>query len=466
MLKTSLGSLLLLAPLAAQESYWVANRASLDIMEVSPWGSVVQRVATPTTLRSAHVAPDGKVWIVRFGATVLDIFDPATATFTPVTSLGGAPFQIAFDAQGTAWVSGGTAVQNFSSGGVHIQTYAMPVAAPLGITIDGQGNKWIAQRTTPASVTRIDPTGTITNFPITGATMLPTGVIADFRGVGQPSRIWVTGDSAPQLAELDANGNTLNVYTYTQLGANGGGTVFDKAGDIWVSSFSNGALLQIDPTNGTVRNAYSFPPSINGLTVDSLGRLVATARVTFSGVGPPCELRRINPANGQLEVPTFLQFGTFSSTGTQSPASTPFQYATVVAPLGDMDGDGEQNLAEILNNTSPIDAGSNSEFRVESFGITSIGSNADFGVQASASTLWVLVFATARGTPLTIPGLSGQLRLDPATLLFNVSGFASSTLGIGIPATPSLRGFELLVQGVVASGANPGFRNVSGMKLW
>src|SRR5688572_5441188 len=85
-------------PALAQETFWIANRASSDIMQISAWGSVLQRVPTPTTLRHAVTAPDGKVWIVRFIQATFDIYDPVANTMTPIASPAGSISNIAFDA--------------------------------------------------------------------------------------------------------------------------------------------------------------------------------------------------------------------------------------------------------------------------------------------------------------------------------------------------------------------------------
>ncbi|MDO8349025.1 MAG: hypothetical protein Q7T30_02225, partial [Planctomycetota bacterium] len=175
-------------PTFAQESYWIANRASSDIMKISAWGSVLARIAMPTTLRSAHVAPDGKVWVVRFIQGTFDIVDPVANTITPVPSTLGSPYSIAFDAQGNGWVSGGTGVQQFTPNGTPIQAFPLTATSPLGITIDGAGNKWIAHLS--RSVTRIDPTGAVTNFTMPGVTVSPTAIIADYRGILAPSHLW------------------------------------------------------------------------------------------------------------------------------------------------------------------------------------------------------------------------------------------------------------------------------------
>lgn len=455
-------------PLLAQGNYWVANRASADIMRVSEWGAVLERVATPTTLRSCTVAPDGKVWIVRFGAPTIDIYDPATASFTTAVSPLGSPYMIAFDAAGTAWVpNGASALHQFDAAGVFLQTIALPFGSTLGITLDGLGNKWVAHRVAPASVTRVDAGGLVTNFPIAGATtLLPIGPVADYRGIGQPSHIWVTGDSANQLAEIDgATGATLNLYSLPTTSTAYPPT-FDKNGRIWVSSFSNGTIAQIDQTNGSVLLSTILTPSNGAITTDNFGRIRTSSRVTFSGVGPPCQIRRLDPLTGVLEIPTPLLFGAFSATGTQSQLSTQFQHCLVVNPVGDLDGDLDANVSEILNGTSPTDPTSNSNFRVESFGVTLNGSTASFEVIANPTTLWIVGFAGALIAPTPIPGFGGTLRLDLSTLVLTSAGVGNTSLPIAIPPNPALAGFEFFCQGVTFNGVSFDFQNVSGMKVW
>ncbi len=450
-------------PALAQESFWIANRASSDIMRVSSWGSVLERVPTPTTLRSCTTAPDGKVWIVRFIQATFDIYDPATGTFTPVQSPGGSPFQIAFDAAGTAWVSNGaSAVHTFDPAGNFLLTYTLTATAGLGITVDADGNKWIAHRATPASVSKIDTAGVVTNYVIPGASMQPTAIVADFRGLLTSSHMWVVGDGTAQLAEIDVSGTTLNVYSLPTSSV--GSLTFDRNGDIWCGSFGNGTLLQVDETNGNILNTYSSTPNILGLAMDSQGRLLASIRVTFSGVGPPCEVRRIDPATGGLEMPTVLTLGGFGALGTQAAISTPWQYSLVVDPLGDLDGDGEGNWTEIQGGTSPIDASANSSFRVESFGVTQNGSTPSFGV--NSTLLWVVGFSLALIPPTPVPGFGGTLSLDLTTLVATASGLGNTSLPIALPADPALIGFEFFAQGVSFNGVGFDFRNVTGIKVW
>lgn len=463
-------ALALAFPLSAQESYWIANRASADLMRVTAWGSVVERVSMPSSLRSAHLAPDGKVWVVRYIQPTFDIFDPATATVTPVASTLGNPFDIAFDNQGNAWVSGGTGVQQFDANGTFLQAVPLSAASPLGITIDTMGNKWVAHRTSPPTVSRVDPGNNATAFVLTGTSMLPIRPVADFRGLLMPSHIWVNGDNSGDLVELDDQGNVLNVYPMPTNAIGGIGPVFDRNGDIWVGDFGNGSIHQVDAATGTVLNTYASPPSCNGLAVDSFGRLWSTARITFSGAGPPCEVRRIDPATGTLEVPALLQSGSFVGTGTQSGLATPWQYALVVDQIGDLDGDGEINAIEALNGTSPIDDCSNGNVSINGTGATSLGSTAAIEVAVGAGAFWLTALSfgsVPAGTGVTLPGVGCELLLD-LTLVGGgpAGGVGPGALVIPIPAVPpSLAGLEVRAQ-TLGFTATPAFSNVTGLLTW
>lgn len=463
----------------AQETYWIANRASNDIMEVTAWGSVKTRIAMPGALRSAHRAPDGKVWVIRFITGTFDIVDPMTQLITPVTSMSGNPFDLVFDAAGHAWITGGPALQEFSPAGVHLQNIALSATAPLGITIDQQGNKWIAHRANPPSVTRVDPSGVATNFIVVGAApgYQPVRATADFRGLVTPSHIWLTGDGPSQLVEMDGAGNTLNVYTLPAASTGGVGPITDLVGNVWVGSFGTGALMQVSNATGAVLNTYTFPPSINGLSIDSFGRLLCAARITFGPPTPPappggpCELRRVSPTTGALEVNTQLQFGSFVGWGTQSAASTPQHTALVADQLGDLDGDGDVNYIEIVNGTSSIDPCSNQIISVNTIGITTLGNTPAIEVRTAPGNFWTFAFANsvvAPGSGVTIPGFACEALLDPLTIYpGTLSGSGPANVPVFIPNNPALQNFTFYMQGMaIIGGTSFRFTNVTGMRVW
>ncbi len=476
-MKTPLAALLLTTALTttlttsavAQETYWIANRASMDIMEVSPWGSVLRRINMNTALRSAHVAPDGKIWVVRFIQSTFDIVNPTTGSITSITS-PASPFDVAFDDQGTAWMTMGSLVVNYDANGQLIQSYTLPLAAALGITIDTGGNKWIAHRVAPASVSRIDPTGAIANFPLAGppSTFLPVRAVADFRGLLQPSHIWVVGDGPSHLVELNDAGLTLNDYLPPATALANLAVAPD--GNLWTGN-TGGTLLEIDSSNGSVLATYQqVPSSVLGISFDPAGNLWVTQRLTFSGVGPPCEVRRVNRTTGAIEVPGVLQFGSFVSSGTQSALSTPYTYSLVAAPFTDLDGDGDANFVEVQNGTSPTDPMSNSNFHVKTGGTTSIGSSPTIDVATGAGTFWMITFAFGRvpvGSGYTDPAFVGEFGLDPSlTLPVTMSGVGPTSRPFVIPNDPSFQGIQFFMQGLHAGPPALSFTNISGLLIW
>ena len=153
-----------------------------------------------------------------------------------------------------------------------------------------------------------------------------------------------------------------------------------------------------------------------GPAAEAIPRVVG--RISFFlNVGSPCEVRRLDPTTGALELPAVLELGGFGAYATQSALSTPHQYSMVVDPLGDLDGDSEANFAEILSGTSPIDAFSNSIISINSTGATNLGATPSLDVQVAAGELWAMAFgfaAVPAGSGLTFPSIGGELRLDLA----------------------------------------------------
>jgi len=447
---------------AQERGFWVANLNSDDVMEVAPWGGVLRRVDMGKNVRGTHLAPDGRVWIVGVGTTDFDVLDPATGALTTLSSPVGNPYDIAFDAQGDAWVSGGSGVAHFDAAGALVQGYPLTELNPLGITIDGLGNKWIVHRNVAGSVTRIDAAGVVSNFPVSAAN--PVRPIADFRGVLAPSHIWISCDAGPVL-ELDENGNELNSYDLPSNTIGGVGPAFDRSGDIWVGDYATGAVYQLDPTNGSVRNTFDLAPHANGLTVDTQGNILVVQRITYSGIGPACQVRRLNPATGAIEVVTDLELDGAVGLGSSDAADTPFHYAMVTAPNGDADGDGDSNFDEIQNGTAPFDASSSSDFSVASVGVSTAGGSVDFVV--TSNQLWVLGFSPAMlaaGVP--VANASGLLQIDGAQLVTTAQGVGSATLSLPIPISGALVGYEMFCQGLILAGGQVEFRNVSGIRIW
>jgi streptogramin lyase len=449
----------------AQDAYWVANRTSNTLSLVRPWGQVAQTVNTTTNLRRVVVAPDGKLWVVRFIQAQFDIHDASGAFLTTVTNPTGSVYDVAFDKFGHAWVSGGSQIHEYDANGVlQPTTYAVTAAAPLGISVDADGNKWIAHRVSPGVLSRIDATtGAVTSYPVNAVGMMPTVAFSDYRGVGVSSHIWVIGDSSGQVAEFDVTGTQLNTFSSTITSISSFAQDF-VTGDYFIGSFgATGPIARMTPA-GVVSTVITNGGACLGLNFDSFGRLLVTTRFTAPVLS---EVRRWNISSPALEVIATV------GTATQSAASTRRDFALLVDPLGDADGDGISNNAEIFGGTSPWDPQSNALTSMNTVGPTASGST--FGISVFAPAAASTAIAAAGGTVspgLVFAGFNGALFLDPALLildpvttspiLFLTSG--TTVLPIGIP--PGFAGTLAFIQGATVDVTGAYFTNLTGLYVY
>jgi DNA-binding beta-propeller fold protein YncE len=460
---TTIAASLLLSSLAlAQESYWIASRTSGTLDEIDVCGSVRQTVTLGYALRSAHVAPDGRIWVVRFGGSLIDVLNPDGTSLASPTYPLGAPYDIAFDRNGHAWVSGGTGVCEFDAAGNFVQQFPLGTGAPLGITVDADGNKWVAHRIgPPGSLSRIDAiSGVVTVHPLAqGSAILPTKVYADFRGIGQSSHIWVIGDNrgAGELVEFDAAGNELNRYVVDGAG-NFGGLVADvdpgstTARYVYISDFRNGNIWQVDAATGAAI-AYPGPVDSLGIAIDGFRNLWATKRTG-------AEVWRHDAGTGNFEVAAPV------GAGVQSSLSTGWHYATTVDPLGDLDGDGTPNFAEALRLSSPFDPCSTPNVSLSVEGPTGIGTAT--AIRAEGTGVTAVAFGTARAaSPLRVPGIGCTFQIELTTLLpVAVTIPAGTSLPLNIPADPGLVGLVLFAQGLNLTGGTAAFSNATCLKFY
>ncbi len=459
----SLFVLCLASQVSAQDTLWVANRNSNTLSRLQPWGLSAQTVSTATSLRRMVQAPDGKLWVIRFIQTSFDIYNADGTLFTTVLNPSGSAYDVAFDKFGHAWVTGGTQAHEYDANGVLVNSYVLGAAAPLGISIDMDGNKWIAHRVSPGKLTKIDTLGVVSPpFNVNATAMQPVVVLADYRGVGVSSHIWVIGDSSGLVAEFDVTGTQLNTYssTLTSISAMAQDPI---STDLFIGSFGSGLIARMT-TAGVVTGTINNAPSCLGLNFDSFGRLWSTTRLASPALS---EMRRWDINTNTLEMVTPVGLGT------QSPISTRHDYALIVDPLGDADGDGTPNNAEILLGTSPWDAQSTPFASINTTGQTA--SNATFNIATVApfgSSTAIAASGLSINPGIPFGGISGSLLLDPVALfldpitgspiLFTVSGPGSIPLTI----PPAVGGLSLFIQALTIDTGGAQFTNLTGLFVY
>jgi hypothetical protein len=287
----------------------------------------------------------------------------------------------------------------------------------------------------------------------------PTRLLADYRGAG-PSHVWVVGDGAVgDVYHLDFTGTLIHV---TSTGSQLGSIVQDAQGHIWVGSFGNGNLFEIDSASGAILNTFNVAPSIQGLAIDGFGDLWATSRLPAPAAS---EVRRIDRSTGAVQVAAAV------GVGAQSALATLFHHAHIVDPSGDLDGDGLFNQFETYYGCSPRERCSYGNYSVAIRGSSRIGTAArlDLGLPGLTPTLaYFYAFASstvAPGSGVTLPQVGCEALLALPALS---SGFVNGTgsLALPIPNRPSLGGMVVFLQALAVDpfGAIR-FTNVSALKV-
>ncbi len=456
----------LLSPLTAQDLdvYWQANRKSKDVTKISACGEVLLTVdlskniptgqTSSAELRSAHMAPDGTVWIVNFSRPYFTLLDSNGKILQNVsTNSKGSPYTIAFDRAGNGYISNpGSNVEMYDKTGKYVKDFKIGGVA-LGLTIDSSGAIWAAHRTGPPSkITKIDPgKGTWVDFAFPSTTKTLGGfIVAGYNGLAQKSDIFVCGDRTSELLHFDNAGKLLSTITLDATSTQVMPITIDVNNNVWVGNWGNGKIYKYDPSQKKVVATLSNRPNVLGLAIDSHGRLLATTRVSFAGP-TKSEVRRYNINTNILEQVTVV--GIHAG----SPASSGFHRALVLDPFGDADGDKAVNFAELTKGTAPFDSQSNSRADLKIVGSNKAGSTVEIHVGGLTGSQAVVGLSTKRLTmPLVNPAWVGALRIDAgvgALIPLFLFGKAPFTVkGIPIPSSQA-KGTKVYLQALYQHSA-------------
>lgn len=447
-------------PAQFEDCMWYAGRQGRKLTKINAAGEVLASAdLSGNGLDLSRVArmPDGRLWVINFITTRMTICDrnggnPQNIDTSSIDGARGAT-EIVFDRTGIAWVTFNWVgvVARFAPNGAHLNT--IPVGgsgtAPLGITIDNQGNVWVGHRRgPPSSITKIDPTTfATTSYSLpAGTTTLGGSVFADSPGLVGNSKIWVTGDGSNEVVTFDSNGNHLATY---RIGSNATAGVTnvtqDSAGNIWCVHFRSGTLTGdvfcLDRNNGNVLQTFTDMPEPIGVATDSFGRPWYLNRISFSGP-QESQARRVDraAATGGFEVYPEIGVGAYNASDPNG-----MHRASVILPLGDFDGDTAANLIEFQRGSSPYDKQSTPNLTLLSGGVTSLGKTARLDLRGLQGPAF-LAFASGPTVSISIPGIIGDLRLAPASFLFEIPVTMPMSMPIVIPNDPTIAGYVLRMQ--------------------
>jgi streptogramin lyase len=191
-----------------------------------------------------------------------------------------APFGIAVDGAGNAWVSNsqGKSVTEISSSGTILSGTNGYTGGglnnPVGIAIDSAGNAWVTNHGAN-SVTELSSTGAIlsgTNGYTGGGIVSPFGIAIDGAG-----NAWVTIGDENSVTELSSTGAILSgTNGYSSGGLNDpGGIAIDGAGNAWAGNLSGNSVTKLSSTGAVLSGTDGYTGGgLNGpvgIAVDSSG---------------------------------------------------------------------------------------------------------------------------------------------------------------------------------------------------
>jgi virginiamycin B lyase len=218
---------------------WFTERGANKIGRVVGTTITEFPVAAGTTAPDIIVVgPDGALWYTQAnGVGRMPPANPAGATFLSLGMSG--PRGIAVGPDGNLWVADATnnRVVRLSTAGAPVGT---PIPLPIGFNARGiakgaDGNMWVGNFSTPGSVARITPGGTVTNFPVPAGS--PIDLIA-----GSDGNIWYAGQGT-SVGKVTPGGTAT---AFTSKGVDPFGITVGPDKAIWFAEFQANAVGRVD----------------------------------------------------------------------------------------------------------------------------------------------------------------------------------------------------------------------------
>ncbi len=243
---------------------------------------------------------EGRLWMGEMGRNALAVFDPRTQAFQEITPPHGRygimGIQVAAD--DTIWFAEQYAnyIGHYLPTTRQFHLYPLPTittpdpsnagktltlpSAPNDLALDSHGDVWFAEFNVDR-LGRLDPrTGRMQHYTVAGdrtaQQLAPYGVTVDPQGM-----VWFTEMGAQRIGRLDPATGRVQYFPLPGVHVPLMEIASDAHGAIWVTSFSSGLLLELNPRSGAVTSYYASltgadPGGLYGLAVTSSGDVWVT----------------------------------------------------------------------------------------------------------------------------------------------------------------------------------------------
>jgi len=198
--------------------------------------------ATLLTATSASDTLGAALHIARQPASNLGLYSLASAY---------APFTPALNAAPADWT-------------LSLRVAASGLSAPYGVAIDASGNAWISNEGA-TTLSKLSPTGTLLSTVSAVGLLGPRGLSIDRTG-----NVWVASTGNDSVVELTSGGSVKAALT---TGVPAPLSIAnDSAGDAWVASSTNNTVVEIS-TAGAAINTVSGLNAPSAVAVDASGNV-------------------------------------------------------------------------------------------------------------------------------------------------------------------------------------------------
>lgn len=277
-----------------------------------------------------------------------------------ITSTGGglaAPYAVAIDAAGTAWVanSAGTNVTKLTRTQTASSITGGGLLGPQGIAVDTAGNIWVAN-SYGSSLVELNNAGTI----LSGANGYTTGGISSPFAVAidTANNVWIANYDTGSVSGVATGGATPVAISGSPFTAGGSvllpvSVAIDATNNVWISSSGNDVVSEISNTGANLSGAGGFTDGVlqapAGLVIDGNARTYVAgtgdnAVTVLAATGTPVAATPVT--GGGVVLPTGVAvdganvvFTTNSQTAGSfsriaSPTATAISIGTLNGPVG------------------------------------------------------------------------------------------------------------------------------------
>ncbi len=198
------------------------------------------------------------------GAALAIAKNPGSSTYTALTTIipgTGAPFQPYLSAAPSDW----SVAIKYTGGGT--------LSAPYAVAIDSGGNAWVSN-TGGSSVTQLTASGAVANT-FTGAGLMgPKGIAIDYSG-----NVWVANPTANSVVKIALSSPKVisGGTAYTAGGLSGPvALAADESNNIWIANLNGNSVTELSSTGTAVRSSLTAGGTISqptGIALDGTGNV-------------------------------------------------------------------------------------------------------------------------------------------------------------------------------------------------